>query len=825
MPLPSSLPPIAAAVQHRIASRLLDGFSEWWQPPVALVAAAAAAVGVVWLSRRDAADLPRPVAILLAILRLGAVAAVGAALLDIELIAEHEILRPSRVAVLVDSSASMSLEDRPPDAAATEETPDRSARAIDLLDAGGLLAALAPRHEVALWRFDADAEPLTTLPGGAGQGGAAATGPNEGDAAAATTDRDWHTALAPRGAETRIGEALTRLRDREPASLAGIVLLTDGGNNAGLDPLAAAEPLAEAGVAIHAVGLGSEILPTNARVADVVAPARVFPGDGFAVTAYVQAQGLAGERIEVELLDQPAEAAQGASAPAAAGRLIDSRDLVLAADGDLAAVRFEVPGLATPGGRLLSVRIRPPTTDHSPDDDTQSATIDVVDRLTQVLLVSGGPGRDYQFMRNALHRDPSFAVDVLLGTAREGIAQDSRRILAAFPESDEALAEYDAVVAIDADWQGLGPAAWSRLERWTSRASGGLVLVAGGIHMESWLNDPRAGPLRGLFPLELPRFHQPLFGAGVSGDEPWRLAFTPEGLDAEFLWLADSRGASESVWREFPGPYACFPATACKPGATIYAMAERPGGGEPGRIFLAEQYYGSGSVLSVGSAELWRLRSVGDASYERLVTQLIRHASRGRLALGGNQTRLLVDRDRYPVGGSVQLRLVMADANLAAAAANRPPRCRVVGPDGKSRLVPLAAEADRTETLLGSFIASHEGTWRIEVDPPVGGGEPIVRRVQVQLPDRELVRPRLDRPLLEQLAARTGGTARFPGGDEWTIDDSLALAAALPDRSRRAYETGVADPSFKQRLNGGLLAVAAGCLCLEWIVRRLVKLA
>jgi len=51
------------------------------------------------------------------------------------------------------------------------------------------------------------------------------------------------------------------------------------------------------------------------------------------------------------------------------------------------------------------------------------------------------------------------------------------------------------------------------------------------------------------------------------------------------------------------------------------------------------------------------------------------------------------------------------------------------------------------------------------------------------------------------------------------------LAAGIPDRSRREYETGAPDGAFKRRLNGILLAMAVGLLCCEWILRRLVKLA
>jgi hypothetical protein len=49
--------------------------------------------------------------------------------------------------------------------------------------------------------------------------------------------------------------------------------------------------------------------------------------------------------------------------------------------------------------------------------------------------------------------------------------------------------------------------------------------------------------------------------------------------------------------------------------------------------------------------------------------------------------------------------------------------------------------------------------------------------------------------------------------------------AAIPDRSRREYEAGADDADFKRRLNTALLALGVGCLCCEWIVRRLAKLA
>ena len=839
MPSLPILPCLAATdgVKHRVSSALVEGFSQWWQMPLLIAVLVAVTAWVAWMYRRDAAELPRGIGLLLLGLRLGALATLAAAYLDLERIAEHEVVFPSRVAIVVDASASMTLpEGLEPGAEAAGVAPSRSARAVEVLERGGVLAALAPTHEVSVWRFDADAESLAVLPRTAEEAPVAAaeiaTGePEAGKAAAAEGEGDWRQQLQPRGFETRIGEALVRVIDQEPpGTLAGVILLTDGGNNAGVDPAAAAGTLAKSGVPVFSVGTGSDRLPTNVRVADLLSPARVYPGDRFSVQGYLQAQGLAGQTVKVELADR--SPTDGGNDPVAAkgGRVIDATEVVLAADGELAAVRFEVPGLEAPSRHELVLRIVPPPGDRTPADDSQVAEVEVVDRVTQVLLMASGPTREYQFMRNVLERDKSFAVDVLLGTAARGASQDARRILESFPATAEELSTYDCIVAFDVDWRSLDPAAQARLERWVSRESGGLVLVAGNVFMDAWIADQQTTVVRGLHPVELRRAGQGLVDEPAGFEEPMPLQFTRDGTDAEFLWLAGSRIASQTVWSEFKGIFSCFDATVAKPGATVYARVVPPGSASlapsaeaRGPISMAGQFYGSGSVFYLGSGETWRLRSLEDALFERLTTQLVRHVSQGRLLAGSRRARVLVERDRYPVGATVVVRLVAADGDGGTVLTGA--ICRVEGPDGVTVNVPLSSDPGRPGVFQGGFVASREGGWRIDVDLGDGSGEVISRRVQARLPDRELERPRLDRGLLERLGAITGGSAHFLVDAPWGASESAALAARIPDKSRREYETGAPDGAFKRRLNALLLALGAGLLCLEWIIRRLVKLA
>ncbi len=75
---------------------------------------------------------------------------------------------------------------------------------------------------------------------------------------------DWEKILAPSGTETRLGQALRDLIQKERGSpLSGVVVLSDGGQNAGISPEAAMELAREAKMPIFTVGLGSDKQPKN----------------------------------------------------------------------------------------------------------------------------------------------------------------------------------------------------------------------------------------------------------------------------------------------------------------------------------------------------------------------------------------------------------------------------------------------------------------------------------------------------------------------------------------------------------------------------------
>ncbi len=821
----------------------LQSFSEWWQMPLLALVCLLVLAYVAYLYRRDSVELNRGVGVLLVVLRLAAFGGLLLAYLDVQKRTETKVVHNSRVLLLVDTSLSMARVDG--NEPATETTPQRRIdQVVDAIAEGDFVKQLRHTHDVSVIRFDSDLRRIATLPRNArdanGKEAPSDAGketpngsPSDQNAAATgepSADKiDWRKELDPQGAETRIGQSVRQLvNDERGAPVSAVVVFSDGGQNAGVDIGAAVKVAQEAKIPVYTVAIGSADRPTGLRISDLVAPPRAYPGDSFQVTGYLQSMGLSGRQVTVELNILNAGDEKNANAQPLFEK---SERVTLGGDAEAVPVRFEIPGMATAGRRVVRLRIKPIPEIRDAADTQRETDVEIVDRKSHVLLFAGGPSREYQFLRNMLRRSElaksgETVVDVLLQSAGEGVSQDANEILTEFPRTMKDLSQYDTIVAFDPDWRELDQTQIQLLEKWVGEESGGLIVIAGPVYTDAWVQLPAMSTIRALYPVEFNRRLALLEDARYGSQQPWPLEFTREGLEAEFLWLDDDAAASRADWDAFKGVFGYYRVHGLKPGATAYAYFSDPEAmtGDQKPVYFAGQFYGSGRVFYLGSGEMWRLRALNEKYFDTFYTKLIRHVSQGRLLRGSALGSLLVERDRYVVGNTVVVRAQLTNVQHQPLDVPKV-TLQVTQHDGQPLNVALLPDQSRKGMYGGQFTVTQEGECRLELLHPDAPDQPLTKRLQVFMPKLEQEHPERNDKTLKELADGTGGEMYVGIPAAIGPKSDKPLVAQFEDKTQESYVMGQKDRDWEKHWMQCLLGLICGCLCLEWLVRRLCRLA
>jgi hypothetical protein len=346
--------------------------------------------------------------------------------------------------------------------------------------------------------------------------------------------------------------------------------------------------------------------------------------------------------------------------------------------------------------------------------------------------------------------------------------------------------------------------------------------------MDQWIQDRELAKLRSIYPVEFNTRLSSLDDSRYGSTVPWPIEFTREGRDADFLWLGTSHEESEARWTEFAGVFGFYRVKGPKPGAIVYgrfgdpdatAAAEKP-------VYFAEQFWGSGRVFYMGSGEMWRLRTVEERHFEEFYTKLLRHISQGRLLRGSRLGRLLLERERYTQGSTVVVRAQLSNAQLEPLSVPDV-TVEVWRPDSTMQSLKLLAETSRKGMYSGQFPALQAGGYQLELMLPGAPEEPLTKRFSVAAPQLEIDDPRRRDELAAQIAQRSGGEFFIGMDAALGVSASKSLVSLLEgrDQSRTTYQTDARDPLWDENWMMTLLFGIVGVLCLEWVIRRLFRLA
>ncbi len=765
---------------------------EWgWQTPwpqgwpVAFVSVLAVAfvAGLWWAYRRDAALLKRWQVATLAGLRIAAV--LGAMALWSQPTLWIAKTGLPAVAVLIDSSASMSFRDS--GSTATDST-DSGARRFDqvtellLRDDAAWLRSLSQGRPLRLYQFAGEAAPveLTEL----------------------ATDDDWKKLgenirkIEPDGTETRPAEAvrqvLAELRGMPPAAM---VIFSDGVASEGdADKLSTVSDLVRRrGVPLFVVPVGSDVAGRDVHLFDVVMDDVAFKGDPVSIAGKIRANGLPQSKVTVAIkrVDN--------------GKTLTTVDVTPRADGQ--PVRFETTVKIDEAGEIdLDLETPVLTGEVDKSNNRERRHLSVREEKLHVLLVESAPRYEFRYLKQWLERDNSVELQTLLVDADPEYAQEDRTALPYFPVQREAVWKYDVIVIGDVSLTQLGATAPGWILDFVREKGGGLILVSG----------PRANPrgwtgsvLESLLPV--PSDTLALLPPTTDATEAYSPQLTLDGQKGVPIFrFADSESASAQVLKGLPGFYGLVELPRLKPGVRV--LAEHPyRRGERERLpVITLQQVGAGKVLFHATDELWRWRfRQGDAYYGRYWGQSIRYLSRGKLLGQDRAVEFITDRQVYRRNEPVVLRVRFVEERQVPTD-DAAVRVIVEQTNGGRQEVTLKPLAFAPNVFEGQITPSGEGTYHAWVSRPSFTGPPPAADFRVESTQRELQQRMTDRADLKLAAQRAGGRL-VPLADAKSIPEWVPPGVAVP------LEYGVAVPVWQRSEPLLLLALILGT---EWFLRR-----
>jgi hypothetical protein len=591
-----------------------------------------------------------------------------------------------------------------------------------------------------------------------------------------------------------MGDAIAATLDEFAGQpLAGIVVLSDGGNNQGEDPVTTAGRAGERRVPLFTVGIGDPTPPCDLSIASLLVDDVVRKGDEVTVTVGLKQSGLTGKSTHVTLRQD--------------GKELSSQTLKLADTGQQELSFNYKPQQA--GAHSLQVSAAPLPGELTTANNARSNRVRVVEKRLKILYLEGSPRWEYRYLKNAILRDPSIRFACLLLDSEPSGGGEGNLKIPGFPSDRKSLFEYDIVILGDVPRSSLTDAQLRLLQAFVEERGGSLVLIAGEAHMP-W--EYRGTPLEALLPATLPVARH-----DYTAEEPFGLRLTDAGRRHPILQIEPDPEANSRRWESLPGSYWCGLTERVKPGASVLLETGYPPSGWIGSggsaahsplplVILQPVGEGTTFLSLMDSTWRWRYR-LGDTYFYRYWGQVLRTLTPHELPGGNRLVKLTADRDSYLPGERVVLRAraltpTFHPVRVPALAAT------VTRDDGTRTPLRLDALAGNAGVYTADWTPPRAGKYRVTLPAPSGDGM-AEATFTVEGAPLELREPEMNRDLLQRVA-------RASGGAYLELADLERLPSRIPDRSER-HVTRSERPLWDAPLP---LAIFSVLLVGEWVLRK-----
>ena len=375
--------------------------------------------------------------------------------------------------------------------------------------------------------------------------------------------------LSLTGQGTDIGRALERLNSRfEPEELSALILVSDGANNLGKDPLAVVKRIK---VPVFTVGIGSPEGQRDIRLSGVLSPSVAYSGDRLPVEVTLQSWGYAGVRVTVVLSEGSKELAQ--------------KYVTLAGDGREQQVRFQLP-VRNPGLHRYQASVSVAEGELSFQNNRQRFRVKVLDGRIRVLLVAGRPSPDFSFLRRALEREKDVEVHPLV------VKKGNKFYQGRFPTSEKELRKFNLVILLDIPRSVITGLPEGLITDFVDQG-GGLLILGGEDAFGGYIRSP----LRDALPVSL--MPGLCFRSGQ-----FRLELSAQGERHPVTLISENPLESQRMWAQLPPLAGINRLGGVRPGATVLAYCKDATG--TSFPLLITGSYGKGRIIVAPFCGFWR---------------------------------------------------------------------------------------------------------------------------------------------------------------------------------------------------------------------------
>jgi uncharacterized membrane protein len=734
----------------------------------AFVVAAIAAIimaGAIFTYRTVNVNGRRRDRIVLTVLRMAVLGLLVFCLFRPTLVVKAAIPQQNVVAVLLDDSRSMQINDQ-----------DGKPRAEFLRDqlqannASPLMKSLSERFLVRTFRFSSTATRVNSV-------------------------KD----LTFAGSQTKIGAALDGVRE-ELAGLpvAGVVLISDGADTSEASLQNTLLNLKAEKLPVFTVGVGSAKLPRDIQVDRVSTPRSVLKGASLLVDAVITQSGYSGQTVTLDVEDD--------------GRIVGSQKVQFPGDGSPATVRVRVTA-SEAGPRVFSFKVAPQQGEVVTQNNQRDSLVEVRDAREKILYFEGEPRSEMKFINRAVFDDKNLQVVTLQRTAdnkflRLGVDTPDQ-LLGGFPKTRDELFQYRGLILGSIEAAAFSADQLQMIADFVDRRGGGLLMLGGARSFAEggYGNTPVADAL----PLTIDsktRAGEPTTFARV------KVLPTRAGEAHAVTQIANTEDASAKRWPELPQVTTINAPLPLKPAATVLLN----GTDERDRTvpMLVWQPYGRGKSIAFLPQDSWEWQMhasipLEDMTHENLWRQMLRWLVADVPAPVDATTTT----DRVEPGEAVTVQanvvdptwLDVNDAHVMA---------RVTAPGNKPIDVPLQWTGERDGQYRGTFVTTNPGAYEIAVDAD-RGGKPIgtnTTYVRAGAGDSEFFDPTMHEAPLRRIADETGGRFYTPANVNGLAEDvSYAGRGVTSVEERELWNMPI------------ILLMLVALVCGEWGYRRAVGLS